>query len=89
MRNNMDSSEQEGKNIIYWYIYLNVVKNQLSRFPFEPNLDTNKSNSDCKKKRVLEEVDRNQIAEMKKAKLSNNESVVDEKLKKNNEKGKF
>ena len=84
----MDSSEQEGKNIIYWYIYLNVVKNQLSRFPFEPNLDTNKSNSDGKKKRVLEEVDRNQIAEMKKAKL-NNESVVDEKLKKNNEKGKF
>ena len=84
----MDSSEQKGKNIIYWYIYLNVVKNQLSRFPFEPNLDTNKSNSDCKKKRVLEEVDGNQIAEMKKAKL-NNESVVDEKLKKNNEKGKF
>lgn len=89
----MDSSEQEGKNIIYWYIYLNVVKNQLSRFPFEPNLDTNKStnksNNDCKKKRVLEDVDVNQIAEMKKAKLSNNESVVDEKLKKNNEKGKF
>ena len=84
----MDSSEQEGKNIIYWYIYLNVVKNQLSRFPFEPNLDTNKSNSDDRKKRVLEEVDGNQIAEMKKAKL-NNESVVDEKLKKNNEKGKF
>ena len=28
--------EQEGKNIMY--IYLNVVKNQLSRFSFEPNL---------------------------------------------------
>ena len=85
----MDSSEQEGKNIIYWYIYLNVVKNQLSRFPFEPNLDTNKSNSDGKKKRVLEEVDGNQKVEMKKAKLGNNESVVDEKLKENIEKGKF
>ena len=77
----MDSSEQEGKNIIYWYIYLNVVKNQLSRFPFEPNLD--------KKKRVLEEIDDNQKGEMKKAKLGNNESVVDEKLKENIEKGKF
>ena len=31
-------SEQKGKNTIHWYIYLNVVKNQLSRFSFEPNL---------------------------------------------------
>ena len=47
MRNNMvtkqkddkeTDSEQKGKNIIHWYIYLNVVKNQLSRFSFEPNL---------------------------------------------------